>query len=212
MRRTLVVFAIVLGCLGLSTGADAATLTLTSAGNSIYNGVFMGPYTVTDQNGNVFDVICDDFVADSYLNETWSVDVHTGDLTGTRFASPSDSYNGVTGAEGYSMIAWLGQQLFADPGNADIQYALWHVFSSNAQPLSAAALTLLNTAYSDHRNDSIANLVIYTPTGTSCLSGPCPTWPPQEFIAIKTPEPGTLSLIGMGLATVVASRRRRRVA
>jgi PEP-CTERM motif-containing protein len=196
----------------VATPSQAEVLTLTSAGNTISNGIYIGPYTLKASDGSIFSAICDDFQADTYIGEVWSATVSSfSDLTNTKFANPSNSYMGVTGAEGYSMAGWLATQLFAMPGNADIQFALWHVFDASS-PLYGNSASLLQTAYQQHRFDSpalYANLVIFSPIGPSCVSG-CSSWPAQEFIALTTPEPASLSLLGLGASALIAARRRRR--
>ncbi len=213
MKRLSVVAAITLAALvAAATPSNAEVLTLTSAGNTISNGIYIGPYTLKTSDGSIFSAICDDFQADSYVGEVWNATVSNfTDLADAKFANPSNSYLGVTGAQGYSMVGWLATQLFATPGNADIQFALWHVFDASS-PLYGNSASLLQTAYEQHRFDSpalYANLMIFTPLGSNCVSG-CSTWPAQEFVALKTPEPATLSLLGLGASALIAARRRRR--
>lgn len=216
LRRVLIAFVAVVGCLSLQVRpAQAYTMTLTSAGSNISGGVYIGPYTASI-DGTSFPVICDDFTADSYIGETWTANAESfTSLGGTKFGSSATTIGGVDAAHGYAMVGWLAEQLFANASNfsvaTNIQYALWSVFSSAALPLSAGAQSWLDQAYA-HRNDSLglySDLLIFTPTGSTCSAGPCPTWPPQEFIA-RAPEPATLSLMGLGLAAIAAARRRRR--
>jgi hypothetical protein len=185
-------------------------MTLTNAGSNIANGVYIGPYTA-QIDGNTFKVICDDYNSETYLNESWTATALTFDqvLTGGKFANQADS------TARYSKVGWLATELMdhaADPGvTADIQFALWSVFG-NSVPLSSGAQGWLNEAQA-HGTDpksSFANLMFYKPLNQACTSGPCPSWPPQEFVTIGTPEPATLSLVGLGFAAIVAARRRRR--
>jgi hypothetical protein len=216
LKKILVVAALTItSVISHSSIARAANMTLTSAGSNISGGVYIGPYTAKI-DGELFKVICDDFTAETYINESWTAHATSfSDLSSTKFGSSATTIPGVTATQGYSMVGWLAESLFANASNnavaANIQFALWSVFSA-AAPLNAGAQSWLNQAY-DHRNDGaglFANLMIYTPT--SCLSG-CATWPPQEFIALKpVPEPATLALLGIGVATLSASRRRRRSA
>ena len=56
--------------------AATVSMTLTSAGGNISNGVYVNPYTASI-NGVSTTVICDDYVDDSYVGESWTADVHT---------------------------------------------------------------------------------------------------------------------------------------
>lgn len=217
MRKLLVVSALAVSALCLTASqARAANLTLTSAGSNVSGGVFIGPYTA-NIDGTSFQVICDDYASETYLYEGWTADVITPDHIDDAKFGGATAYGGSSSADGYNMVAYLATQLFdaADHNNlslaADLQFAIWKVFD-NAVSLTSNAQLLLNDAYA-HRTDSslLSDFVFYNPTGTTCTSGSCPTWPPQEFIAkTGTPEPATLSLLGLGASALFGARRRRR--
>ena len=92
------------------------------------------------------------------------------------------------------------------------QWAVWGLFSSNAQnnPLfttyggaatDSTYLALAQTA----SNSAYNGLLLYTPLNAKPGTGP------QEFIGFSTvPEPGTLTLFGVGLIGLAAAIRRKR--
>lgn len=108
------------------------------------------------------------------------------------------------------MKRWLAQQMFANSGNptivAEIQWALWDVLdptASTSDPYGTPIgpgnwLTMAESNYNAPGNN-YSDVLIYTP-----VSG----WPsgdgtPQEYIGIvNAPEPGTLSLMLIGLGSL----------
>src|SRR3984957_9301114 len=107
-------------------------ITLTSAGNNVMNGVFVGPYNAT-VNGVSTQIICDDFVDDSYVGESLSANVTTmANLNGTKGGA---MLNATTL---YDEAAWLATQMLSPTysGNATqvgyLAYALWAVFQPTA--------------------------------------------------------------------------------
>src|SRR5690349_9727376 len=126
MRNGLVVASFLLLASATSAAAGTFDLTLTSAGNNVLANIYIGPYTVS-ANGGLMDVICDDFVSDSFIQESWTANVSTtADLSQTKFKDPT----------GYNEVAWLASKLLdpatacPDPANCrgDIQFAMWQVF------------------------------------------------------------------------------------
>src|SRR5258708_38726044 len=103
--------------------AATVSMTLTSAGGNISNGVYVNPYTASI-NGVSTTVICDDYVDDSYVGESWTADVHTlSDLTNTRW--------GPQATQLYNEAAWLSIQLLASNDastRAAISFPIWGVF------------------------------------------------------------------------------------
>ena len=178
---------------------DSATLTLTGAGSNIVNSVYIGPYTATIAGtpGSV-QVICDDYTHDSYVGQTWTANVSSfPNLTNARFTGSNETQN-------YDEVAYLANTLFniagTDNAQADaLQYAIWDIFDPAAIATStcfgAAAYDCVSYWLQTAQNQQyyageFSNILIYTPQTTGN---------PQEFI-VRTPEPGTLVLLFMGLA------------
>lgn len=203
-----------------------AGMFLANAGSNPFDGIYMGPYNA-DINGVSTPVICDDFVDDSYIHESWTANVSTfADLSGTDFAGR------VNATSGYNQVAALTMALL-DPKNAgqvdQVQFAIWSVFSGTAVQnylqgtLSASNFTNFYTngvvnwlSWASGQTlsaDQLAQFTIYTPNtdyAITCSGQSCANTPPQEFITMTpTPESGTAGLFGVGLLALVFFMRRR---
>lgn len=201
--------------------AQTAEMTLTGVGDNGYlGGVYIGPY-VANINGVSTQVICDDFASDTYVGESWTANVYSfvdlnSVLGSTRFGLQADAL------AKYQQAAWLTLQLLNPPpasacGGSNcagqIQFAIWQLFDNSApyptDYLSSFDRSWVNTywlpqAAANYASGDYSNFYIYTPvagTEYGCPSGSC-AGAPQEFLAIQTPEPAALAMIGFDLATV----------
>lgn len=212
-------------CLVPAAFADTVDMRLTSVGNStIMANTYVNPYTAT-VNGVATTVICDDYAAETWINESWQATVHTlSDLTGTRWGSVSDAQHL------YNAAAWLTLQLLtpnlSKVTQGEISFAIWGLFTpsavttnlaSSSATYAAAATQWMTTALAQTTNSvmsEFANFVIYTPiagTATNCGGRAC-TGLPQEFIAVRVPETAALPLLGfniLALAGILLVFRRR---
>jgi len=206
-------------CMVPLASADQANLILTSAGNNPMDGIYVGPYTadITPMGGQTQhnqQVICDDFVDESYLNTPWTATVHTfSNLSGTLFSSMP---NYVTL---YEQAAWLTIQMLkqTDPTQQGYySFAIWAIFNPN-QVLAKVSSSVYNTyivpliqmAQSQKLDAGMfANVLIYTPK-CSNGAGYCES---QEFFLITSPEGGSalVYLLLAGLSCFVAMRFRVR--
>src|SRR5262245_24924040 len=114
MRKVLLVATIALA-IGFRSGvahADPVTKHLTSAGSNALGGVMIGPYYGT-VDGTPEAIICDDFVSDSYIDETWTANVSTiADVAaGTSTAKFQSMDNAL---KKYEKVMWLSTKLL-DP-------------------------------------------------------------------------------------------------
>lgn len=194
-------------------------MTLTGAGSNTLDGVYIGPYTATI-NGVSTPVICDDYADESYLPESWTANVASlTSLTNTNHPGQTQDYE---------EIIYLSNELLAAPVNSlqagEIQFALWAVFDPTAltdltaynSADGAAAGAYLSGAVSNAGPADLTGYAIYTPIITDPITcsgydrSVCPSTPPQEFI-VRTPEPGTLLLLALGLGGLLFFGRKQRL-
>jgi hypothetical protein len=143
----------------------------------------------------------------------------------------SGLYSASEVVEIYKQVAWLTDQYGADPGGAAartsaIQTAIWAIandrgperFSTTNQWMGTLGpsaninetgywISAAKAAYSQQSSDYYDKFYILTDqtikTQNNWDSGR------QEFVYSATPEPGTLILIGTGMAALARMRRRR---
>jgi hypothetical protein len=188
-------------------GQGQVNIDLTSAGNNVMDGVYVGPYNAT-VNGKSTQIICDDFVDDSYVGESWTANVTTlSNLNGTKWGGMANA------TQLYDEAAWLATQMLSPvySGNATqvgyLAYALWAVFQPSAvkswlgatSPTWLAVQGWLNFAAAQHFTpNEFANFFLYTPNLSdpiTCNGGKCATTPPQEFFGFLSAAEGGSTLI-----------------
>lgn len=154
-----------------------------------------GPYNLT-VNGNPVQLIC--FSADNsvYNGETWTAHTYTiADITSnTHFPMTTFQAN---------LLGYLADQLFANPGSSSLQNAIWYVLGTGGSNNMA-----YQNAYTYVKNHPgyMTTDIFYIPDNGYFRD--CNGYGPQPFIG-KTPEPGSLALIGSGLFGLAGMLRRR---
>jgi hypothetical protein len=211
--------AVALLCFGPYAFAQgSAGITVTSPGNNVMNGVYVGPYNAT-VNGVSTQVICDDFPDETYPNESWTANVTTiSNLSGTKWGNNKALYDEAA----YFAVQMMGLESSPQQNAQTIgylSYVIWSLFdasdvknwlySQGQQGINTwkAIQSYLASAGNYANFTPPANFFIWTPnTGDpiTCSGGPCPTpGPPQEFIGFfSVPEGGSalLYLLFAGLA------------
>jgi hypothetical protein len=221
-----------------ATGAFAdVTMQLTAPPPGPYMaGIYISPYHANIDGVSTL-VVCDDFSHDTFPNESWTASVADFNSLGSTQNSTFWNLTSAQQTQLYDEAAWLTLQLLSlystNPNDTttlgEISFAIWNVFDSSAIPYLAShdggagyenctngACYWQNQAINASSNGfaagEFANFQVYSPSGNfSCPSG-CPTTPPQEFLAVTTPEPPAPALLAVylsGLVGLVLLFRRR---
>jgi hypothetical protein len=124
-----------LAAIFLAPGMVAENVTLTSAGNTVYDGIYVSPYYATVNGVTNTPIVCDDFKDNSYLNTPYTATV-------TKFSNLSSSLGSTawgpltspasTALTLYGEAAWLTEQILqqSNGSNGEIidSFADWAVF------------------------------------------------------------------------------------
>jgi PEP-CTERM motif len=196
---------------------------------SWYNGQWQNgyPYVIQPLGGsgdNILFVMCNDYVHAGMPGDIWDANITqlgSGNISLTRFNKMPSGPNSLAPLLRYDEAGWILLQTLDTPMSMfqAMNYAVWNLFDPSAPCDSGCQLWLMNAeqAAQMHFPDTDFNKVyVITPVNQY---DPDPNGP-QEFLAIgtdsgliihppgapETPEPGTLVLLGTGVAAMVGRK------
>ena len=207
---------------GSAKADDVVTLTGIEGG-SVGN-VATSPYyaTITDLNTSItttgVPIICDDFLHNVYIGETWTATVNTfANPTALRFSQGTSAAQQAATIQLYDEAAFLTDAYILNPGATETQredasFAVWAIFAPVSSILAEdpAAASLFGTTGGAQVMLTAAQGMTFAPGAYADYEVLTPSNPtsPQEYL-VRTPEPSTLLLLCAGLAGLMLLARRR---
>ncbi|MDQ5986566.1 MAG: hypothetical protein CSYNP_02296 [Syntrophus sp. SKADARSKE-3] len=199
MKKFILVVAIL--AIMAASQAFADTLNLTTLPVVQANGYYVGAIGGNINGGTTANYYCDDFATASYVPSSFTVLVSTlSNISGTKFISQTNAL------QKYQQVGWLMYEMSINPTKvADIQFAMWSVFTPNVPTYGDSAAWLDASTKINASSYDFSKMRIYTPTSTTN----------QEFVGgsvTAAPEPAewALIIIGLGLMTYSLYRNRAR--
>jgi hypothetical protein len=212
VNRFSAMFVVVLAVLIILTNsakADTVNVTLTGVSGGVQGGVYTSPYYATVGIVSNVPIVCDDYEHEVYMGESWTATVNTfADLTNVRFSQGTSTTEQQSTLQQYGEAAFLFNELFSNSGqNGDISFALWAVFdplvTSSAGWDSNAAWWLSVAQNQTYTAAEFSDIEILTPVQSGASS-------PQEYL-VRTPEPSSMLLLGIGLVALLILMTRKPV-
>lgn len=213
MRTNIRTWLLGLAALSLASSAFAGPVSfkLTGVGNhAVMGGVYTSPYNATIDGVPVL-AICDDFNTHSSIGQTFNAVVtNVASLQGEVTPSQDVKFDKNDAAKqqtDYATAAYLAIQLLgidqstaAGKTSAGLySFALWSIFTPTAlNSLSGQNLTDATAI----RNSALAMNLAPGAFGNVDIYTPSPQSESQEFIVVRTDEPGAVALLGFNTLAV----------
>lgn len=200
--------------------ADSVTVTLAAVGPVNDGADYVLPYQLTIDGQDPYDADCYDFFDNVNLGQSWQANELTLNqaVTSGAFSGTSGHGVGSSAQADYEAIAWLSSQATPTPqSQIDLQHVIWNVFDPGAFAVTTSMAQILGNLAaaqaSSYNGFSFGNFLFLEATTGNPGDGTFP----QAFIidtggntngtSPAVPEPGSVILLGIGVALIAVSRR-----
>lgn len=189
---------------GALLSATQVNVKLVNAGDGTNDGhYYVGPYTLSINNGPNVAAVCVDPFHDSNIGDQWTANVTPLSAAASAVPGLSNTYLGNAGLKQYEEEAYLFSMITAPGVNGShrisIQHAMWDIVDPGFVSDASAQ------AYMDLAS---ANFESINPNYFSIVSDV--NHRDQEFMISSAPEPASFALMGLAVAGLGLARLRQK--
>lgn len=189
---------------GALLSASQVSVTLVNAGDGTNDGAYyVGPYTLSINNGPNIPVVCVDPLHESNIGDQWTANVTPLSAGGSAIPGLSNTYLGNTALQKYEEEAYLFSLITApgvDPSDRiSIQHAMWDIVDPGF---------VNDTSAQTYMNLANANFGSINPNYFEIVSDV--NHQDQEFMISAAPEPASFALMGLAALGLGIARFRKR--